>query len=103
MSTAPRRNGVSQPNPTAAAVMITSGPRRSPIDPRKFCAPSIRGRSSPERSTSASSDASTIADAATPIANDAATSRTYESVVANTASAAAKPNAPPAAIARRLT
>ncbi len=43
--------------------MITSGPARSPIDPMKFCAPSILGRSSPERSTRASSDASTIADA----------------------------------------
>ena len=62
----------------------------------------MRGRSSPLTSTSASSEASTIADAATPMTNDAPTSTAYDVEVANTATAAANQSAPPAAMTRRL-
>ena len=103
MSTAATRKGACHPKPSHAAAMMTAGPARSPIDPMRFDAPSIRGRSSPLTSTNASSQASTIADAATPMTNDAATSTGYEVEVANTATAAANHRAPPAAMTRRLT
>src|SRR6185369_4552354 len=103
MSTAARRKGACQPKPSHAAAMMTAGPARAPIAPIRFDAPSIRGKSSPLTSTNASSHASTIADAETPITNDAPKSTRYDFEVANAATAAANHSAPPAAITRLLT
>ncbi len=74
ISTAASRNGACHPKPSHAATMIRTGPARSPIDAEEVRRAEHARQVVAAESTRASSEASTIADAATPITNDAPTS-----------------------------
>jgi hypothetical protein len=95
-------NAPRQPNPVAVAPISSSGPNNPPAVPKRTPRARYAVTSAPARSTSANSEPLISAVAQKPIANDAHASTAKLRPTPNANSPAAYPNAPPAAIARRL-